>query len=245
MNEQRHYAAAIQLHNGSWWITGGMNTALRALDSTEVLNFDKLTENAHFTYGTSFPKGQGVLGHCITRVNEDLIFLGGGNTKNAYLFNETSSKFITLPSLLYKRSWPACSVVNYNNEAVVMVVGGYNSADDSLNVPYTTEIIDINNWSGWQLGTYKVMHDGWSNGDYVTYTHEMDSSLTGFILVGGKRGSYHDSAKYEFIYRYDEENHMFYELSKPLEYPREDPTVVVIPEGDINCGESKMTDLLL
>ena len=235
MNEQRHYAAAIQIKNGSqWWITGGMNTNFFAHNSTEVMNIDKETGNVHFTYGTSFPKGQGVLGHCITRVDETHIFLGCGNTKNTYLFNEINSTFITLPSLAYLRNWPACSVVNYNNDSVVMVVGGYNSGDDS--VSYSTEIININKWSSWKLGTNKVMHDGWSNGDYITYTREMDSSLSGFILVGGKRGEYHDYAKYEFMYRYNEEGQKFYELPKPLEYPREDPTVVVIPEGDINCG---------
>ena len=74
----RYYAAAINLYNGSWWVTGGIKMSgynPTSLKSTELSYRNSTTGRVEFTLGPDLSRGMN--GHCITRVNESHIFLGG------------------------------------------------------------------------------------------------------------------------------------------------------------------------
>ena len=164
LNNARYLAAAINRDNRSWWVTGGMNGNYHAYKSTELLSYDEITGSQRFSPATDLPIS--MLGHCITRINGSHLFLGGGNTQKAYLFDENKLSFIELPEMLKKRMGPACSVVQYDdgdniNGTVIMVVGGSSNFDDSTYT--TTEIIQVDNLLKWKFGPKFDIDSGWVN----------------------------------------------------------------------------------
>ena len=222
LSEFRNYAAAIQLSNQSWWVTGGYDNNIHRLSSTEVLFTDNETGLQTFQSGPDLPVA--VNAHCIARVNESYIFLAGGNTFNTYLFDENTSTFHSLPDLPYLRNRPACSVVKFNNRSVLIVAGGVNYEEPT--VAYTTDIFDEPS-GRWQLGPWIDGEHKWSNGGYVTYNDER-----GLVLVGGLIARNYLP---EYILHYNETLATFERLSRNTNYAREDPAVVMIPTGGIDC----------
>ena len=153
-------------------MTGGHATNSRGLNSTEILSADSETGLQKFRWGHDLPVGDtGMNGHCIARVDEDHIFLAGGNVCNTYLVDERSFAFYRLPDLPYLRYRPACSVVRFNNRTVYMVAGGINYIDKEA--AYTTDIFDPEMFTAWQPGPWIDGAHKWSNGGYVTYNDEI------------------------------------------------------------------------
>ena len=74
-----------------------------------MLYKNSTTGRLEFALGPEMIRGMN--GHCIARVNQTHIFLGGGNTRYPYLFNEYTSEFVELKQLIHNRFRPACAVV--------------------------------------------------------------------------------------------------------------------------------------
>ena len=108
-----------------------------------------------------------------------------------------------------------------------MVAGGINYVDTEAS--YTTHIFDEEMYGSWEPGPWIDQAHKWSNGGYVTYTDER-----GLILVGGKL-SFGYQPKY--MLQYNETRATFNHLPRLLNHEREDPAVVLIPAGAINCDE--------
>ena len=220
-----------------------MNGNYVAYSSTELLTYDNKTRHLEFSSSTNLPTE--MLGHCITRVNNSTIFLGGGNRLEAYLFDENTSTFTKLPRLIHQRIGAACSVVQYDNGSdvngtVIMLVGGSNTADDSTYV--TTEVIDIDSLDKWVLGPDVDLNGGWANGGYATYTSHMDSEKQGLILVSGVDVN---RKRHNHMYYYDQKNQSFKSFAKLISYPREYPSIAIIHRDEINCNESSILDSFL
>ena len=237
LQTDRYLAAAINIQNGSWWITGGIKVVQNSpspLKSTELSYRNSTTGALEFTAGVELPRF--MTGHCITRVNKTHIFLGGGNQKIPYLFDETTSKFIELPSLRHQRSRPACAVVKYNDgnvsyKSVIMVVGGHYTNFDIL-AATTTEFIDPANITKWQEGPKISEPFGWSDGGYINFVND-----TGLLLVSGVD---QNEKELNTIYHYNEEDREFKPLRESLKKGRENPGVVSIPMGEIECNKTNV-----
>ena len=63
-----------------------------------------------------------------------------------------------------------------------------------------------------------------------------------FVLVSGISK---DRVRHEYMYWYNEKKKGFYRLPKWLSYPREYPSIAVIPGGEINCMYSNIARSLL
>ena len=222
-------------------MTGGMSGNYIAYKSTELVSYDRATGHLEVTPATNLTIA--MLGHCITRLNSTHVFLGGGNTNKAYLFDERKEVFTELPHLKKKRMRAACSVVQYEdgddiNGTVIMMVGGSSNFDETTYS--TTEIIEIPSFSNWKFGPRIDIDSGWSNGGYATYTEVMNRNL--FVLISGS-GLNH--VQHEYMYWYDEKRKTFSHLPKPLVYGRDYPSIAVIPSGEIDCNKTDILETLL
>ena len=241
MIEPRHYAAGIKLQNGSWWVTGGFKYINKApspsLISTEVLSLSINNDLGLLTFlpGQNLPIG--MQSHCICRLNETHIFLGSGNTNNAYLYNEISNHFTDLPKLQIPRLRPACAAVRYNNsnkiiDPAIMVLGGYSLFDQRSS--YTIEYIDPSNLTDvWHLGDELSTPNGWSDGGYISYPNV--SSLT--LISGLDR----NKKLLNHVYMFNETNQQF-DMKIGISQ-REGVSVALIPDGELSCDNK--TDIML
>merc|ERR1712062_478031 len=111
------------------------------------------------------------------------------------------------------------------------MVGGVSYFD--LYSVKTTEFISLENitnaqWhDGPSIKTSENSPDGWSNGGYINIENNR-----GLVLVSGinEHENYIGG-----VYLYNENTKKFELLQESLEYPRQDPGVVSIPMGEIDC----------
>ena len=223
MIKPRYRAAAIPIQNGTkWWVTGGQNVT-DYLNSTEILSLDPLNNKSGFVEGPILPIEQGIVAHCIARINETHIFMAGGNIPNAYIFNESSFDFVVLPDLRFPRAGAACAVVKYDNKTTLMVIGG------TCLLSYTchkqTEIYQLDDrivGNRWRIGPM-IKIGGWSHGSYITYPDER-----GLILIGShphpKAGDLSNK-----IIHYNEDTKLFVELQGGLKESRQEETAIYVP----------------
>ena len=72
LNEQRAFAKSVMLANGTFIVTGGLDVAHSALNSTESLN----TNSHSFIKGPDMPEY--LARHCAKRINISHVFISGG-----------------------------------------------------------------------------------------------------------------------------------------------------------------------
>merc|ERR1739845_107462 len=168
-------------------------------------------------------------GHCIARIDNEHVFLAGGNTANAVIYNELQNNFTVLPDITCKRYRPACTTVVLGNVTFLMVVGGNCFTDR-----YSSTSVDVFDMSSldsggrWEKNT-NILHDVgiFDDGAYATYNDDR-----GDILVGGNWSRLTELDLSRKILTFDDINFSFKKQAMSLQYNRQGHSIVVIPDGD-------------
>lgn len=155
MNEGRLAGAATRLLN-TVYVSGGSEEAHGIEHLDPAAEEEDNSSSSSWRYGPRLPDGvSSVYGHCSLPWGEDgLLFLGGVYTaaeifvsRDVLLFNSTTSRWSTWPSLLARRRNLACA--RLANSSLILVAGGDNDSGD-LAVSHQAEILEIGQEGGGQ-----------------------------------------------------------------------------------------------
>jgi len=103
---------------------GGFETTARQYVQEYVV------KNDTWQYRSDLKMPEGKYGHCVVNVDDELIFVFGGDTStslsldSAHVLNYTSGKWLELPSMHDARQMHTCLLWNMDGQRGIMVVGG-------------------------------------------------------------------------------------------------------------------------
>ena len=176
-------------------------------------------------------------GHCIARIDNNRVFMAGGNSKYGYIYNELFNNFTELPDLWHARYTPACSTVTIDNTLMLMVVGG---VDYQVHNPgYVGEMYNMTDCNdplttcpGYWLYN-PVLLEGvgkYNDGAYITYNDDR-----GFVLTGGESDFHPEIDLSNRLANFNESTNSFIKLQQTMRHQRQGHSAVLIPDGDIEC----------
>ena len=184
MYERRH-ASSVLLNDNEMWVVGGFPSYL----TSEI--YDRKTKKFRKVPGA--PVGMLLLHHCMTKLNETHVFIGGGSSidqlnyyDTSYLVDIAKEPFLfhMLPKMEKSRLGAGCGVIRSDSKntssskELIIMAGGF---DDDNDVPgdvrRDSEIFNIeeNTWS-----TGPMIPRGFGFGGSASLG---DGSI---VLVGGK-----------------------------------------------------------
>ena len=143
--EPRYDGASVVLKNEILWITGGKSKSLAGgtVKTTEFVHLNQEMADP----GPDLPMLFGR--HCMTKINEDLVIIIGGD----YSYSETVlvevSRNFTMksgPQMNFDRWNHACGSFTSNGITVVIVAGGYDLSSTNL----STELWYLNPGEDWR-----------------------------------------------------------------------------------------------
>ena len=238
LSQDRASASSITIFNDTvWWITGGYKNGGNPLKSTEMLeiNNGEIIKNVP---APELPKTMN--GHCMARIDNNRVFMSGGNGRQSYIFNELYGNFTQLPLLKHQNKYRlACSTVTTNNTLMLLVVGGSsfdepNSGKIGLMYDMTNCIDPVQVCPGnWLYNATMLSGIGsFKEGAYVNY-----NDTRGLILLGGELNRNHPELDLsQQLVNYNETTESFKRLNKIMKKPRQGHAAVIIPDGDITCS---------
>jgi len=194
--------AAGSIVGGYWVISGGE-------DGDTIYDTTYIYDDNYFQPGPPMPSPFHT--HCQLTLDETHVFIGGGHTKEAYLYDIQLQEFITLPELPILVYDEACGLLeNDQSGQEIMLIEGHNSL------------------------VYSLTNNNWRDGPVTENTSLGPAAAQledGFALVGGEyNGQYFDT-----IYTIDDLTYSWYLDSNSLNNGRQNPTVVTLPDGFITC----------
>lgn len=143
LQKPRVVSSSIEI-NGQLFMTGGYN-----LNSTEF--FDIASKKSRS--GPDLPHKMNF--HCIVKLNSTTaLIIGGVNGadvyKKTYYFSIPDGNFGEGPDLLQGRCHHSCGILHTQEGSYVVVAGGFNHNEDTLD---TTEYLSLHDQPSWKQGT--------------------------------------------------------------------------------------------
>ena len=231
-------AASITIFNGTvWWITGGIANGF-ADKTTEMLKIDngnivgKLDNSPQLLHTMT--------GHCMARIDNDRVFIAGGNSKEAFIYHELYNNYTVLPDIVHRTNThgAACSTVNLDGTLMLLIVGGEtwgvsNPGERSIMYDMTNCSSPVANCPGEWVYDDKMLHGlgSFIDGAYVTYNDER-----GFVLSGGETNEHVEEDISNRLLNFNETAGSFRKLRFMMKQKRQGHSAVIIPDGDIKCS---------
>ena len=144
MSQPRQYAAAVAVENGLW-VTGGENSDMSEMSSTEIVSFNR--EFSGMTADLPVPLTK----HCavILKSKNSAMIIGGTSngqeSAKTYFYDFATQAFTEGPAMSTARSSHMCASFSVNGKEKVAVVGGRDKN--------SVEIFDVAS-NTWTSGNY-------------------------------------------------------------------------------------------
>ena len=239
LNNKIAYAASITILNGTvWWVTGGFTGGTAGIKTTEMLKIDNGNIVGKLNNSPDLPIEMN--GHCMARVDNDRVFIAGGNTNDAFIYNELHGNYTELPDVEGRINTygAACSTVSLDGTLMLIIIGG---SSYGINDPGEMGVMyDMTNCSGpvancqgdW-IYDNKMLHGlgSFIDGAYVTYNDER-----GLVLSGGNINVDEKLDLSNRLLNFNETSGSFRKLPLIMKQKRQGHSAVIIPNGDITCS---------
>ncbi len=222
MNSVRVNAAAAQLKDGKFFVTGGYN------GSYHINSAEMLTEEGWESNIPALPVT--ILDHCMVTVNSTTVMVIGGyqngqgySGKTFYItFGEES--WTKGPELKNKRLYHSCGKIRRNKESQemsIIVAGG----DDGSSKLSSVEILDEGS-NEWQTGP--ELPFGIGNSQMV------EDQNGGVVLIGGRRIGVTLDTLYQLSH--GGQDAVWTEMEQKLKTGRQQHTAFLIPDNIVDCS---------
>jgi hypothetical protein len=207
----RAYAADIHLSEDRWLIIGGDDGVSWLRSSEECNPISGVCQPYVLTLPEESEYPQ------LVQINSSLAFLWPKpNYGGAYLWQIDTNEVTALPELRYSdREGAVAGLVNRNGQQEIVVVGGYGSSTEILNLS-TLE---------WRNGPDLPVGISWDSGRSVPFGNS-------FLIVAGVQ---YVTIYIEDIYLFDEDNYEWTTLPQKLQTPRSFFPAVLVPENYVQC----------
>lgn len=202
--DPRRGIISVEVSPNKYWILGEFGSGST---TTEIYEDGQFTQGPDVPEAVSFP--------CAVRITDDLTFLGGTDTTNAYVFDWRSMEFTLYPDVLTNPARGSiCGLTTDPGGAQSIVIGGGGV------YRFWTEIIDLQTMT---TRRGPVVPDV-GYGDSVPFRNT-------FLVVGGGENDRRNT-----ILEFDVVNEVFVERPEHLAMGRLDAYVAFVDDSQVVCN---------
>ncbi len=224
MNSERYLAAAAQLKDGKFLVTGGMDGSGSYLNSAEMLTAEGWDSNI-----PSLPVT--IYGHCMVTVNSTTVMVIGGYQNVQYsgktfYFTFGVESWTEGPELKNKRHYHSCGRIRRNRESLemsIIVAGGYEGGSSILS---SVEILDVGS-NEWQTGPELPFG--------IDESQMVEDQNGGVVLIGGVSQSVY-SLDTLFHLPHGGQDAVWTKMKQKMKTGRFGHTAFMVPDNIVDCS---------
>ncbi len=224
MKSVRTYAAAAQLQNGNFLVTGGHNEIYSDLNSAEML-----TEEGWVSHIPSLPVT--IEAHCMVTLNSTTVMSIGGSQNGpgysgkTFYFTFGEESWTEGPELKNKRGHHSCGKIRRNKESQemsIIVAGGW----DGSSLLSSVEILDEGS-NEWHTGP--ELPFGIDNSQLV------EDQNGGVVLIGGRSFSV---GNLDTLYQlpHGGQDAVWTKMEQKMNFERWQHTAFLVPDNLVDCS---------
>jgi hypothetical protein len=222
MNSVRVAAAAAQLQDGHFLVTGGLD------GSAYLKKAEMLTEEGWESNIPSLPVT--ILGHCMITVNSTTVMVIGGRQNNQYsgttfFFTFGEESWTEGPELKKKRAYHSCGKIRTKKESQEMsiIVAGGSGGSSFLS---SVEILDEGS-NEWQTGPELPFA--------ISESQMIEDQNGGVVLIGGRSYSV---GTLDTLYQlpHGGQDAVWTKMEQMMKTGKKDHTAFLVPDNIVDCS---------